>query len=217
VRRTLDTLRCKAYDETRTTRERSGTSRWEPKSGLEAIDGVSNVPTVYLLGEEHLPLISEYLQLGSVVVVAPDRDLLTRWTAQQGGGRVAEPPVRRVSNLVIDLDARRATIHDRPVPLSDLEFRVLAALLARPGRAWSFGDLRTVGWGEGPAIYGDPQTVRALVQRLRKKLDAAGAQVCVEAVRSFGFRAEPSRSTEGLSLTGVAMPPAASGTESQAC
>jgi DNA-binding response OmpR family regulator len=122
-----------------------------------------------------------------------------------------------VGNLVVDLNARRVTIHDRPLPLSDLEFRVLAALLARPGRAWSFGDLRTVGWGEGPAIDGDPQMVRALVQRLRKKLDAAGVQICVEAVRSFGFRAEPPRSTEGLSLTGVAMPPIPSVTESQAC
>jgi DNA-binding winged helix-turn-helix (wHTH) protein len=178
---------------------------------------VSNVPTVYLLGEDHLPLIPEYLQLGSVVVVAPDRDLLARWTERPGGEPVAEPPARRVANLVLDIDARRATIRERAVPLSDLEFRVLAALLARPGRAWSFRDLRTVGWGEGPAIYGDPQTVRALVQRLRKKLDAAGAQVRIEAVRSFGFRAEPPRSTEGLSLTGVAMPPAAPGTESQAC
>jgi two-component system, OmpR family, response regulator MtrA len=178
---------------------------------------VSNVPTVYLLGEDHLPLIPEYLQLGSVVVVAPDRDLLTRWTEDHRQSRGAEPPVRLVGNLVVDLDARRATIRDRPVPLSDLEFRVLAALLARPGRAWSFSDLRTVGWGEGPAIYGDPQTVRALVQRLRKKLDAAGAQVRVEAVRSFGFRAEAPRSAEGLSLTGVAMPPSHPVTESQAC
>jgi DNA-binding response OmpR family regulator len=178
---------------------------------------VSSVPTVYLLGAEHLPLIPEYLQLGSVVVVAPDRELLTRWTEQQGGARVAEPPAHRAGNLVLDLEARRVTSRDRPVELSDLEFRVLAALLARPGRAWSFGDLRTVGWGDGPAIYGDQQTVRALVQRLRKKLDAAGAQVCIEAVRSFGFRAEAQRPDESLSLTGVVMPTAPPLTESQAC
>src|ERR1051325_4327393 len=98
----------------RTTRERSETLPREPESGLEAIHDVPNVPTVYLLGEDHLPLIPEYLQLGSVVVGAPDRDLLARWTEQQGGLRAAEPPARRVGDLVVDLDARRVTIHDRP-------------------------------------------------------------------------------------------------------
>jgi DNA-binding winged helix-turn-helix (wHTH) protein len=170
-----------------------------------AIHGVSYVPTVFLLGDEHLPLIPEYLQLGSVVVVAPDRDLLRRWTREHEETPVPEPAVRTEGNLVVDLDARRVLIGDRPVSLSDLEFRVLAALLARPGRAWSFRDLRQAGWGEGPDLFGDDQIVKALVQRLRNKLRAAGAQVSIEAVRSFGFRAEVS-AREERSLTGVPMP-----------
>jgi DNA-binding response OmpR family regulator len=170
-----------------------------------------NVPTVYLLGEDNLELIPEYLQLGSVVVVAPDRDVLRRWTADQEpdrGDDGTRPPDN--GELLVDLSARRVSIDGRTLNLTDLEFRVLAALMTRPGRAWSFADLRRAGWGQGPQLFGDDQTVRALVQRLRKKLRAGGAPVRIEAVRSFGFRAElrPSgiAAAEGLSLTGVALP-----------
>ena len=41
------------------------------------------VPTVFLVGTERLPLIPEYLNLGSVVVVAPDPGTLKRWRAEQ--------------------------------------------------------------------------------------------------------------------------------------
>jgi two-component system response regulator MtrA len=171
-----------------------------------------NVPTVYLLGEDNLELIPEYLQLGSVVVVAPDRDVLRRWTADQEQDRdndAVRPPHN--GDLVVDLSARRVSIEGRTLNLTDLEFRVLAALMTRPGRAWSFADLRRVGWGQGPQLFSDDQTVRALVQRLRKKLRAVGAPVTIEAVRSFGFRAEVrpggTPAAEGLSLTGVTLPP----------
>jgi DNA-binding response OmpR family regulator len=167
--------------------------------------GVSSVPTVFLLGSEHLPLIPEYLQLGSVVVVAPDRDVLRRWTLEREHTAKSEPVDRKEGNVVIDLDARRILIDERPVSVSDLEFRVLAALLARPGRAWSFHDLRQAGWDSGPDLFGDDLIVKALVQRLRNKLRAYGAQVSIEAVRSFGFRAEV-HDHEPRSLTGVPMP-----------
>ena len=169
-----------------------------------------NVPTVYLLGEDHLELIPEYLQLGSVVVVAPDREILRRWTDdQQDDDPGASLERSELNGLVVDLSARRVSFDGTPLNLTDLEFRVLAALMNRPGRAWSFTDLRRTGWGVGPDLYTDDQTVRALVQRLRKKLLAARVPIAIEAVRSFGFRAEMrTRGTpaaEGLSLTGVSL------------
>lgn len=184
----------------------------EPGTGAKAINLWMNVPTVYLLGEDNLELIPEYLQLGSVVVVAPDREVLRRWTTDQeqdGGGAAAREPER--GELLVDLSARRVSVDGRALSLTDLEFRVLAALMTRPGRAWSFTDLRRAGWGRGPQVFGDDQTVRALVQRLRKKLRIAHAPVTIEAVRSFGFRAEVhpqgTPAAEGLSLTGVVIPP----------
>ncbi len=169
-----------------------------------------NVPTVFLLGEDNLELIPEYLQLGSVVVVAPDRDVLRRWTTDQERHHAADHErAQEPGDLVVDLAARRVSIDGRTLNLTDLEFRVLAALMTRPGRAWSFTDLRRAGWGQGPDLFGDDQTVRALVQRLRKKLRAAAAPVAIEAVRSFGFRAamhpRETRGGESISITGVAL------------
>jgi two-component system response regulator MtrA len=169
-----------------------------------------NVPTVYLLGEDHLELIPEYLQLGSVVVVAPDRDVLRRWSDDQEP-RSEDATVSQTEHgdLVVDLTSRRVSFDGTALSLTDLEFRVLAALMARPGRAWCFADLRRTGWGEGPDLYGDDQAVRALVQRLRKKLLAAAVPIAIEAVRSFGFRAEVrprgTPADERLSLTGVSL------------
>lgn len=169
-----------------------------------------NVPTVYLLGEDHLALIPEYLQLGSIVVVAPDRDVLRRWSDSMESETVDAAVGRNEhGDLVVDLSSRRVSFDGTTLDLTDLEFRVLAALMARPGRAWSFRDLRRTGWGDGPDLAGDDQPVRALVQRLRKKLLAARVPIAIQAVRSFGFRAEvrPRGTTadESLSLTGVAL------------
>jgi DNA-binding response OmpR family regulator len=111
------------------------------------------------------------------------------------------------------------SIEGRTLNLTDREFRVLAALMTRPGRAWSFADLRRAGWGQGPQLFSDDQTVRALVQRLRKKLRAVGAPVTIEAVRSFGFRAEVrpggTPAAERLSVTGVTLPPNANLADTQ--
>jgi len=86
--------------------------------------------------------------------------------------------------------------------LTELEFRVLAALAIEPGRAWSFRDLRAAGWDPGEPTADDLHTVRSVVQRLRRKLADAGALVRIEAIRGFGYRIElrpaPPRSVPDL-------------------
>ena len=146
--------------------------------------------TVFLVGNDDLPAIPDYLQLGAVVVVAPDRETLVRWQweTQHPADLSDREPVER-GGLVIDLVGRRILHRERPIPLSELEFRVLAALVARPGRAWSFSDLRGAGWDDELRLSADVEAVRALVQRLRGKLKATGVPLSIEAVRGFGFRA----------------------------
>lgn len=156
------------------------------------------IPTVFIVGVERLPLVPEYLNLGSVVVVAPDQDTLRRWVWEQDGD--PEPSADRDAEphgTVVDLAGRRIISDGVSLPLSDLEYRVLSALLSPPGRALSFRELRSSGWGEAQEIPADIYSVRALVQRLRAKLQVARADVTVEAVRGFGFRAVPSADSYG--------------------
>jgi DNA-binding response OmpR family regulator len=75
------------------------------------------------------------------------------------------------------------------LPLSDLEYRVLSAFLSPAGRAVSFREIRSHGWGDSPAIPADVYSVRALVQRLRAKLQVCEADLGIESIRGFGFRA----------------------------
>jgi DNA-binding response OmpR family regulator len=164
------------------------------------------VPTVFIVGESRLPLIPEYLNLGTVVVVAPDQGTLKRWTHEQ---EATEPPGTRGDaagdmSTVVDLAGRRILHGGEALPLSDLEYRVLSALLSPPGRAISYRELRRVGWGETLEISADIYSVRALVQRLRAKLQVAHAEISIEAVRGYGLRAviEAKESSTTVHLVG---------------
>ncbi|MEX0984903.1 MAG: winged helix-turn-helix domain-containing protein [Actinomycetota bacterium] len=159
-----------------------------------------SIPTVYLVGIERLPLIPEYLNLGTVVVVAPDQRTLDAWDDERRIARAAEEPaMEAASATVIDLDGRRILVGGGSLPLSDLEFRVLHALLDPPGRAVSFDELRTCGWG-GAAMEFDVTSVRALIQRLRAKLQVAEAPMSIVSVRGFGFRVEPRAAARSVQL-----------------
>jgi DNA-binding winged helix-turn-helix (wHTH) protein len=147
------------------------------------------VPTVFIVGVERLPLVPEYLNLGSVVVMAPDQETLRRWVWEQDGDRAPSAGHGEPPGTVVDLTGRRIVVDGGTLPLSDLEFRVLSALLSPPGRALSFRELRASCWGDTPELPADVYSVRALVQRLRAKLQVADAQLTIEAIRGFGFRA----------------------------
>ena len=154
------------------------------------------IPTVFMVGVERLPLVPEYLNLGSVVVVAPDQETLRRWVWEQDDGHPPAADVDGEPGTVVDLAGRRIISDGSTLPLSDLEYRVLSALLSPPGRAISFRELRSTGWGDSPEIPADIYSVRALVQRLRAKLQVADAPLTIEAIRGFGFRAVDSRMSE---------------------
>jgi DNA-binding response OmpR family regulator len=146
------------------------------------------IATVLLVGIDELERVPDYLELGAVVVIAPDRETMRQWRRDQDPSERPVPAANGEGALVIDLLSRRILCFGRPINLSELEFRVLAALLSHPGRAWSFRDLRRAGWGEGLDLPVDVYSVRSLVQRLRLKLVAAEAPATIEAVRGFGFR-----------------------------
>jgi DNA-binding response OmpR family regulator len=160
------------------------------------------ITTVYMVGIDDLERVPDFLELGAVVVIAPDRLTLRQWKED------GEPPEQRQAEasgddaLVIDLARRQVLCWGRPVSLTDLEFRVLAVLTSRPETARSFTDLRRAGWGEGPDLPFDIYPVRSLIQRLRVKLRAAEAPIRIEAVRGYGYRiGSEERQGAPLSLT----------------
>ncbi|RYG86204.1 MAG: winged helix family transcriptional regulator, partial [Alphaproteobacteria bacterium] len=74
-----------------------------------------------------------------------------------------------------------ATVDDKPVQLSPLEFRFFDYLAHQPGRAVSSGELADHLYGSSES--GDTNAIEALVLRLRRKL---GADIILTR-RGFGY------------------------------
>jgi len=89
--------------------------------------------------------------------------------------------------LACDAERRRATVRDRALELTKVEFDLLQHLLAAPGRVYSRAQLIEKIWGDNFAIT--DRTVDSHVKALRRKLGAAGGDPkWVETVRGVGYR-----------------------------
>jgi DNA-binding response OmpR family regulator len=93
-------------------------------------------------------------------------------------------------NLEIDLDRREARLDGRLVNLTDVEFRMLVAVLQAGGRVLTRNRLLDIIYGVDRDILG--RTVDVAVQRIRAKLgDDPDAPRYIATVRGVGYRAAP--------------------------
>ncbi len=74
----------------------------------------------------------------------------------------------------------------QPVALAPGEFRLLAFLMAHPGRVHSRRHLLDAVWGEQAFV--EERTVDVHIRRLRAALEAAGHALRIETVRGSGYR-----------------------------
>jgi two-component system catabolic regulation response regulator CreB len=89
--------------------------------------------------------------------------------------------------LAVDPERRTARYAGRAVELTKLEFDLLAALAAAPGRVYTRDHLVRRVWGGGHALT--ERTVDSHVKALRRKLGDAGAPATlITAVRGVGFK-----------------------------
>jgi DNA-binding response OmpR family regulator len=102
----------------------------------------------------------------------------------------AEEPVEEQledGELRIDFEKRRVTVEDEPVPLTYVEFEILAALACHPGRVYSRATLLERVWGD--SAYRDPRTVDVHIRHLREKLERdPKTPELVQTVRGVGYR-----------------------------
>jgi DNA-binding response OmpR family regulator len=111
-------------------------------------------------------------------------------TAGGSGASRSREPIRH-ADLVLDRDRHEVRIGGRLVPLTAVEFRLLAALLEADGRVLTRDQLLDAVYGQDEAEILD-RTVDVHVGRLRDKLgDDADAPRYVATVRGVGYRAAP--------------------------
>jgi two-component system response regulator MprA len=99
------------------------------------------------------------------------------------GSRDAEPA--RVGGVTLDPGSHALVSGEHRVRLTPTEFRIVAALLARPGEAVRRRELIRVGWPHG-AIVND-NTLDAYIARLRRKLRTLPDAPQLETVHGVGY------------------------------
>jgi DNA-binding response OmpR family regulator len=103
-----------------------------------------------------------------------------------GRGPAGDEPIR-AGELEIDFERRSTLLRGKSVQLTYVEFEILAALAAAPGRVFTREMLLEHIWGD--STYRDPRTVDVHIRHLREKLEAdPKSPEYLFTVRGVGYR-----------------------------
>jgi two-component system KDP operon response regulator KdpE len=80
-----------------------------------------------------------------------------------------DEPIVRAGEIELDLGAHAVRVHGDDVHLTPIEYRLLTALMTRPGRLLTHGALLAEVWG--PAYADDVATLRTHIANLRRKVE----------------------------------------------
>ena len=151
------------------------------KSGIEVCEQIrssSNVPIIMLTAKSDTGA-DDY-------IAKPFKhlELMARIRARLRP-RESRQLVVRVGDTIMDMDGRTLKYKGVEVPMTPLEFDLLAALVRRPGQAMSRQELLETVWG-----YSDvsDSLVNVHVQRLRAKFTDIGAEQVIQTVRGVGYK-----------------------------
>jgi two-component system OmpR family response regulator len=100
--------------------------------------------------------------------------------------RSGADPVTTVGPLRLDPTTHAARAGDLEVALTPTEYRVLAALAARPGVVLRRRDLVRAAWPEGAIVHDN--TLDQYVARLRRKLRALDLELQISTTHGVGYR-----------------------------
>ncbi len=90
------------------------------------------------------------------------------------------------NGLRLDPAAHAIAYGDAVVALTPTEFRLLAALAARPGEVVRRAALIAAGWPDGAIVHDN--TLDAYLARIRRKLRDVGAEEAIHTARGIGYR-----------------------------
>jgi DNA-binding response OmpR family regulator len=166
---------------------------------LERIREVSDVPVLMLTGSgSELDKVRGLRAGADDYVTKPfgRQELLARVEALLRRARREAPALAEVQDdglVRIDHARRAVEVGGRPVALTPLEFRLLAAFVRHPHHVLSRDQLLDLVWGD--ATLGTGDQVKLYVSYLRRKLAGATPVAPIETVRGFGYCYRPARSS----------------------
>ena len=150
----------------------------------------STTPILMLTGERGADERAKLLDLGADDYLEKPfsaRELRSRVRAllRRATSTASKQAAASVGRLRVDPKTHVASVDDQALDLTPTEFRLLTALITRPGEVLERRALLRAGWPEEHDP--DPEWLKAHLARLRSKLDAAGAPALAN-VRGVGYR-----------------------------
>ena len=159
-------------------------------NGIEVCQQIrrsSNVPIIMLTAKSDTEDVVKGLELALMITLRSLLSTLSFWRVFRTRLRPRESRqlVVSIGDIVMDMDGRTVKYHSTEVPMTPLEFDLLAALVRHPGQALSRQELLDMVWG-----YTDvsDSLVNVHVQRLRAKFDELGADRFIQTVRGVGYK-----------------------------
>jgi DNA-binding response OmpR family regulator len=154
------------------------------------IRAASSTPILMLTGERGSEERAKLLDLGADDYLEKPfgrRELAARVRAllRRGSPARGRTAATSIGELVVDARTHEARVRGEALPLTPIEFRLLAALAARPGEVVERRALLRAGLPDERDP--DPEWLKAHLARLRAKLAAAGATAPAN-VRGVGYR-----------------------------
>jgi len=89
------------------------------------------------------------------------------------------------AGIVMDKDTHKVTRDGATINLGPTSFKLLEALMERPGRVYSRERLLSRVWGGN--VFVEPRTVDVHIRRLRKALNLGGGGEVIRTVRGAGY------------------------------
>jgi len=150
----------------------------------------STTPILMLTGERGADERAKLLDLGADDYLEKPfsgRELRSRVRAllRRATSAASKQTATSVGRLRVDPKTHVASVDEQALDLTPTEFRLLTALITRPGEVLERRALLRAGWPEERDP--DPEWLKAHLARLRSKLDAAGAPTLAN-VRGVGYR-----------------------------
>jgi DNA-binding response OmpR family regulator len=175
---------------------------------LARIRRVSEVPVLLLTGRAAEEDQVHGLEMGADEYVTKPFShlvLLARIHALLRRARSAAPDLTvadfSIGPLAIDAERRRVRLDGRPVELTPAEYRLLYHLARNPGHVLGRDALLALVWGDAAAV--SSTNLKALVSRLRAKIEPDGSPTLIENVRGMGYRLTSRRDSAQTSPVGT--------------
>lgn len=155
---------------------------------LKRDEATSHIPVIMLTakGEEVDRIVG--LELGAddyITKPFSPRELILRVKAVLKRGQAQEKSKTITKGPIhIDIDRNSATVNNKLLNLTAIEFKLLAELAASNGRVLSRDNLLDRVWGKD--CYVNDRTIDTHIRRLREKLGKASRYI--ETARGFGYR-----------------------------